>query len=149
MDEFMLCCKVISSLTEKYTAIAQTIMQTPDNTMSLNYLNAQFAMEDARQKIAGSTGTGKSGEGKGQALQTGDKDKNKDKEIIVLDVKRKDIVLKIAMQNFQMILKVVVKAVVKVMDKAVDKPVDAVAEMVEVMENLNLPMKPMEKISSL
>ena len=89
MDEFMLCCKVISSLTEKYTAIAQTLMQTPDNTMSLNYLNAQFAMEDAHQKIAGSTGTGKSGEGKGQALQTSDKDKNKDKEITCFRCKKK------------------------------------------------------------
>jgi len=54
IPEFMVCCKVVSSLLPQYNPLAQSLMQTDENIMSLSYLRGQFSLEDSRQKLSAS-----------------------------------------------------------------------------------------------
>jgi len=76
VQEFMVCCKVISSLLPQYNAIAQTLMQTDDQILTLSYLRAQFALEDSRQIL-----TPKNSEkiSDSSALNANEKDKSQEK----------------------------------------------------------------------
>jgi hypothetical protein len=77
LDEFMVCCKVISSLSSQYTTIAQSLMQTPDANLTLTYLRAQFALEESRSKLSGNGGSGNGEKQKNFQADGKDKDLSK------------------------------------------------------------------------
>ena len=76
VQEFMVCCKVISSLLPQYNAIAQTLMQTDDHILTLSYLRAQFALEDSRQIL---TPKNYEKNSDSSALNANEKDKSNEK----------------------------------------------------------------------
>ena len=52
-QEYIICGKIISGLSSNYSSIAQSLMQVPENQLTLSYLRQQLALEESRKKLSG------------------------------------------------------------------------------------------------